>query len=297
MPGSGSIPRTPASPRDARDPFQAGEFFGDVVARHRVSEITLTELHHRARRSFPRHSHEHTYFCLLLAGGYAEEIAGRSVPQRPMTVAFHPAGIEHRDEVGEGGARFFGVEVGTRWIERLREEAKAPLDFATLGAGDGVWLSARLHRELWRREESSPLVIEGLVLELLAAVCRELRPLGRRPPGWVARIEELLREGFRESWTLDGLAAEAGVHPVHLSRAFRRFHGRTPGEYLLDLRVRHVCERLADPDIPLADLALEAGFADQSHCTRVFKRLTGTTPGAFRASSEPRKASRDIVEK
>lgn len=274
---------TKAMPRDAREPFQAGEFFGEVAVRHRVSEITLTELRHPARRSFPRHSHEHTYFCLLLAGGYAEEIAGRSIPQRPMTVAFHPAGMEHRDEVGEGGARFFGIELGTRWIERLREEAKAPVAFATLEAGDGVWLASRLHRELRRREEASALVIEGLVLELLAATCRELRPVDRRPPGWLGRIEEMLREGFRESWTLDALAAEAGVHPVHLSRAFRRFRGRTPGEYLLELRVRHVCERLADPALPLADLALEAGFADQSHCNRVFKRLTGTTPGAFRA--------------
>lgn len=270
-------------PRDAREPLRAGEFFGEVVARHRVSEITLSELHHRVRRSFPRHSHEHGYFCLLLAGGYVEEIAGRPVAQRPMTVAFHPAGIEHRDEVGEGGGRMFGIEVGTRWVERLQEEAKGSLGFVTLGAGDGVWLAARLRRELWRREEGSALVIEGLVLELLAAVCRELRPVDRRPPGWLARIEEMLRAGFQESWTLDALAAEAGVHPVHLSRTFRRFRGRTLGEVLQELRVRHVCERLADPEVPLADLALEAGFADQSHCTRVFKRLTGTTPGAWRA--------------
>ena len=58
---------------------------------------------------------------------------------------------------------------------------------------------------------------------------------------------------------------------------------RELNELLQELRVRHVCERLADLEVPLADLALEAGFADQSHCTRVFKRLTGTTPGAWRA--------------
>jgi AraC family transcriptional regulator len=83
---------------------------------------------------------------------------------------------------------------------------------------------------------------------------------------------------------LERLAAEAGVHPVHLSRTFRRFRGRTLGDYLQELRVRHVCQGLADADRPLVDLSLDAGFTDQSHCTRVFKRLTGMTPGVFRAS-------------
>lgn len=201
-----------------------------------------------------------------------------------MTLVFHPPGMDHRDEVGERGAAFFSVEVEEAWLERLRDEGRTRLGFTVLSSGEPPWLAARLYRELRAGDACSGLAIEGLVLELLAAAGRLSRVEERRPPGWLSRVDTMLREGFRDGLTLDALAAEVGVHPAYLSRTFRRFRGRTPGEVLQELRVRAVCQGLADPDRSLADLALEAGFADQSHCTRVFKRVTGMTPGAFRAA-------------
>jgi AraC family transcriptional regulator len=104
------------------------------------------------------------------------------------------------------------------------------------------------------------------------------------PPAWLPPLLERLREERAVGWTLAALAAEMGVGPEELSSAFRRHQGETVGEHLRRLRVELVCERLAaDPDSSLSDLAALAGFADQSHLTRVFRRLTGTTPGAFQA--------------
>ena len=266
------------------EPLPAGQFFGKVAGRYRASGIVLSELRHAEGRAFPRHSHGLAYFCLLLSGAYAERIAGRRLAQQPMTMVFHPPGTDHEDEVGERGARFFSVEVDERWTERLREEGKVRLDLSVLSSGEPLWLALRLYRDLQEGDSCSGLAVEGLVLELLAATGRLTRTDERRPPRWLPRVESLLRERFRESLSLDDLASEAGVHPAHLSRTFRRFHGRTPGEYVQELRVRAVCQGLADRDRSLADLACEAGFVDQSHCTRVFKSLTGTTPGAFRAS-------------
>jgi transcriptional regulator GlxA family with amidase domain len=97
-----------------------------------------------------------------------------------------------------------------------------------------------------------------------------------------------VRARYRESLPLAVLAAEAGVHPAYLSRVFRRFTGVSPGEMTRELRVRRVCEALADKDRPLAELALEAGFADQAHMTRIFTRYTGTPPGALRESLKAR---------
>lgn len=260
-----------------------GQFFGEVVRRRRASGLILTELRHGQRRSFPRHGHELAYFCLLLDGGYCERIAGRSVAQGPMSLAFHPPGLEHRDEVGDGGARFFSVEVGGLWLERLRQESRIVLDFAVLAGGRPLGLAARLYREL-RAPDIPGLLLEELALDLLASAVRQPAVEERQPPVWLGLVEDRLREGFREPLGLDDLAIAAGVHPVHVTRTFRRFRGRTPGEYLQELRVRHLCAALADPERPLSDLALEAGFADQSHCTRIFKRHTGMTPGTFRAA-------------
>ena len=83
---------------------------------------------------------------------------------------------------------------------------------------------------------------------------------------------------------LDELAREAGVHPVHLSRVFRRCVGEGIGEYVHRLRVRTACERMLAPHNSLSELSLGTGFADQSHFTRAFRKITGLTPATFRSA-------------
>lgn len=260
-----------------------GQFFGEVVRRQRSSGLVLTELHHRQRRRFPRHDHELAYFGFILDGGYHERVAGRSVEQGPLSLAFHPPSVEHLDEVGEGGGRLFCIEIENRWLERLRQESRVVLDFGLLSSGRSLGLTVRLYREL-HAASGSGLLVEELALDLLAQAVRQPVTVARRPPSWLGAVEERLREGFREPLCLDDLATVAGVHPVYLSRTFHRFRGRTLGETLQELRVQHVCAGLAAPGCSLTDLALDAGFADQSHCTRVFKQRTGMTPGAFRTA-------------
>jgi AraC family transcriptional regulator len=78
------------------------------------------------------------------------------------------------------------------------------------------------------------------------------------------------------------IAAEVGVHPVHLARAFRARYGTSPGAYLRRLRLEAAMAELAGSD-PLARIAHRAGFSDQSHFTRAFKAAFGTAPGQWRA--------------
>jgi AraC family transcriptional regulator len=82
--------------------------------------------------------------------------------------------------------------------------------------------------------------------------------------------------------SVTALAREAGVHPVHLARTFRRRHGMTMGTFALDRRLDRARRLLASP-MALVDIAAELGFADQSHFTRMFRRRAGVTPGKARA--------------
>ena len=78
------------------------------------------------------------------------------------------------------------------------------------------------------------------------------------------------------------LAKEAGVHPVHVARVFRRQHGTTVAGYVRKLRVAWAQEELLRPGATTVEVALAAGFADQSHFARVFRRVVGLTPGQWR---------------
>jgi AraC family transcriptional regulator len=138
-------------------------------------------------------------------------------------------------------------------------------------------------------DDLAPLAIEGLMLEMIACLSRgRLQRPERRPPAWLERARDLLRQEFAESHTLSAIAAAVGVHPTHLAREFRRLYGVTVGDYTRGLRIAFACRRLADSDAPLFEIAADAGFADHSHFARSFKAQTGVTPGEYRRASRSR---------
>jgi AraC family transcriptional regulator len=147
------------------------------------------------------------------------------------------------------------------------------------------WAGRRLYGEFRQEDDISTLAIEGLILELLAEGARARRTAGTGTlPVWLKKAREILRDDFSRKRSLGELAAEVGVHPVHLCREFRNHYHTTIGNFVRRRRAEHACALLADLDRPLAQVALECGFADQSHLTAVFKRFIGTTPAEFRST-------------
>jgi AraC family transcriptional regulator len=98
----------------------------------------------------------------------------------------------------------------------------------------------------------------------------------------MARVEAYLQAAFSTRVELRTIAHELGVDPSHLCRSFRRFRRRTIGDYVLGLRVQYVCRKLVETSDSLSRIAEHAGFTDQSHMTRLFKRVTGVPPGSYR---------------
>jgi AraC family transcriptional regulator len=107
-------------------------------------------------------------------------------------------------------------------------------------------------------------------------------PRDRRAPVWLRDAEELLRAQGSECVRLGELAKAVGVHPARLARAFRDRNGISVGESGRRLRIESAAAAVGGTDSPLATIAAEAGFADQSHFTRLFKRYVGTTPARYR---------------
>ena len=238
---------------------------------------------HQGAVDVPEHSHELAYFTFVLKGGYAEKFAGQYFQHRPLSILWHRAGISHKDRIGAGGGRFFTVEIQPPGLENLSQFAKIPEDFFERDGQLG-WLAFRLYREFRNWQACSSLVAEGIALEMLGFAARKQLPSEKHQPAWLLRIIEKLKHEFAENFSTRELAAEAGVHPVYLSTVFRRFYKETIAEYVRKLRIAHAARLLPDKEIPLAEIAHSAGFADQSHFTRVFKHFTGMTPGAFRDS-------------
>jgi AraC family transcriptional regulator len=121
----------------------------------------------------------------------------------------------------------------------------------------------------------------GLAREMLVKLEPQPMAAPQRPP-WLLHALEFVHARSAETVSLSALARCAGVHPVYLARAFRAHVGLSLGAYVRKLRVDHAADRLVSTDRSIAEIALEAGFSDQSHLTRVFRSTLGLTPAQYR---------------
>jgi len=271
---------TPGVPM--RRTMKTGEFHGTRRETHRHAGLTMAETEYIPGHRLPEHAHEHPFFSLLVRGSFREDLKRGSRDCIPTSLVFYPEHEPHEEAFGENGGRSFHVELGSTWLNRMRDEGMA------YAAGSSETLTGRRNLLMtrlyaWFLSRGPSITAEEIVLELLAEVTRTTH-LGREPsaPAWLERMRELLHARYREVVRVSELADEAGVHPVHAARVFRRHFGCTIGEYVLTLRIEDACAALGDPNESLSMIALATGFSDQAHFTRRFKEATGLPPGAYR---------------
>ncbi len=231
-----------------------------------------------------RHTHDRVTFAVMLDGSFDLLIDGKELQCPGGTVFTEPAGECHANEIGSAGARVmvtqpdpqadFPVPCGRLLNQVNHFESDAIRRMA--------WLLAR---ELQEPDEITPLESQALAFEMLATVARLERARSQHDalPAWLRRVEQLMQDRFREPVTIEQLAAEAGVHPAHLTRVFRSRYGTSPGRYLRRLRLEWAAGQLTSGTEPVSRVALEAGFADQAHFTRAFRRQWGIPPGQYRS--------------
>jgi AraC family transcriptional regulator len=263
--------------------LEAGKHFGIRQRACQIGDLALCENEYAPGQSIAPHCHQQAHFAFVLHGSWREACGDVVRECHPNALTVHPAGEIHSKEIGAGGSRALSVEFGREWLARLATRFEVLDHSLHLESGPAIWLAWRLYAEFRRMDRHSPLVIEGLILEMVGELSRCVSlPADRLAPPWLVRARDLFHAHYKRQLSLAAIAREIGVHPVHLTRTFRRFYGCSIGEYLRDLRLQHACRELAASDRPFAEIAMEAGFCDQSHLCRALRHRTGLTPGAFR---------------
>ena len=247
-----------------------------------VNGFTLTEGLHAAGSRLPWHSHAGPTLCFVYAGGFTESFAGVTFECTPGTFKITPAGERHTNRFGREETRGLLVEADVNRVGRLGGPADLLTERLSFRDEQLANLAWRIADELRRHDAAAPLAIEGLLLEILAGAAREreLRLTGG-VPHWLIDARDYLHDPA-DARSLGELAVAVGGHPATLARGVRKASGCSVGAYLRRLRVARAARRLAETDAPLAEIALSAGFSDQSHFSNVFRRETGLSPSAFR---------------
>src|SRR6185369_3623208 len=251
----------------------------------KVSGFTLIETLHAPGSRIPDHVHHAASVCLTLSGKGLEIVEGVRVVEQPGGVLMRAAGIKHSNQYGAVPLRGLMIEIDNRWLQTWRSFLRVFEGHRYFPRGPVPALALRVYRESRVKDTIAPVIVEGLMLEMLGLASRSLIKTPVRPPYWLTQARDLLHGRFNDSLNLLEVANAVGVHPTHLARTFKKHYRTTVGEYLRALRLDWATRQLSETETSIAEVAAAAGFYDQSHFSHLFKQHTGFSPAEFRAFS------------
>lgn len=194
-------------------------------------------------------------------------------------------------------ARTFHLHLSKDLLARTAEEVADcdPTHLSLVGrAGFHDPLLNQIALTLWRElEHPSPAgklyaqsAAQLLAVHLLRHYSSEGKtikePLQRLTYQQMRRVRDFVQGHLSQDLSLEALAEQAGFSAYHFARLFRQTTGESPHQFVLRQRIERAQHLLKERDLPLVHVALESGFASQSHLTQVFKRYLGLTPRAYR---------------
>jgi AraC family transcriptional regulator len=272
-----SLPNASLPSRSIPVAAGASENLSRELTHVRVSRIAF------AASSLAAHYHDHACLCFLLSGGFTKRFTRRTLECVAGTVLVQPAGERHADVMhGSQQVVIEPLAAASKFapVERLFDEIR----FTRSPVATAV--ASRIAHELAHPDDWSALSIEALAFELIARAGRIAEggsPHGPTPKWLLLVRDRLVSEPTAP--TIAELASLAQVHPVYLGRMFRRHFGLPIGAYARRLRLEWAAQQLTATSEPLSRISFHAGFADQSHFTREFRRFSGLPPRQYRLAT------------
>jgi len=239
-------------------------------------DLTIREIAYPAGARQPRHEHDYGNITAVIRGEVIERADAGEYRGRSCSVVVKPARTPHAMEIsGRATALTLSLQFG-------RTSPFAPMlgRWRWLEADDsGVRAALALHAALRSGREIAERAHDLAHLVLAVDSPQTL-------PAWFVELRAILDRDYAAPLRFDELSRRFGMHPVYVARAFRRYAGMSMGAYVRSLRLREARHLLASTHRSAAAIALDAGFADGSHLTRLFTRAVGMTPIEYRRRAE-----------
>jgi AraC family transcriptional regulator len=249
---------------------RATSFNGLEIELHRFSGARVLRVVHPGEQQIEEHSHDWAYIGLYTAGRYRERYDGGEADMSGPCAVLHPPGRPHADQVADEGLETLTVEFDPAWLQ-LHGFARE-LDRSLLWSGGPVGLASRRLAALL----SARSVDEQELGRATAQFLNFALTMGPQPnPAWLDAVRDRLDQ---EKTGATALASTFHRHPAYLARAYRAAMGEGVGETRRRRRVEAASTLLRNTSLPLAEIALAAGFCDQSHMNRCFAAVLGRTP-------------------
>lgn len=249
-----------------------------------VGAFRVTKAFFPPKIELPPHIHERAILGIMLEGGFDDVFPSRTYRCDAGKVFTEPAGDRHANRIFGTGAEVLVIQPDPERMEEVGPAAGLFERIHCFPHGRIVEAARALRRELSSTDDAAFLARQALICEMIAVGARadENGGAAKGSPEWLETVREVIHDRFHDTLRIADVAAEVELHPAHVARVFREHHRMTIAEYIRMLRLDWAAIRVMRSEEPLSAIALRAGFADQSHFTRAFKRRIGLTPAQYR---------------
>ncbi|WP_299765873.1 AraC family transcriptional regulator [uncultured Dokdonia sp.] len=223
------------------------------------------------------HSHKNPIITFIYQGGDIEFREKKSYERKAGEFFFYPSNQPHKTEFRKEFSQNLNIEFEE--FSFLKDYLTSSQILSSINNIDAKFLALKLLQELHINDSLSSNSIDLLVFDLISS---SLKNQNIHKPKWIETLFELLNDRWQEQISLYELSIIIGVHPVTISKQFRKYFNCTYGEYMRKLKVKNSIDLIKNSNLPLIDIAYHCGFADQSHFSRNFKQFTGFLPSEFR---------------
>lgn len=240
---------------------------------------------------YARHSHAHFSIGAITAGRstYVHEQAQFAVAAGTV-VLMNPGDVHACNPIDDQPWSYVMLYVETPWLTDLQHQLGFAAELEFRRFSDTHLADAELFGrltglyEVLVDEQLEALAKHSAAVEFFSDLQLRLNPADqpvREPNFKLARAADFIRAHCTEVLSLEAICAAAQLSPSYLIRAFKQRYGMTPHAFLVNQRIQFARERLRRGQL-IADVALQAGFADQAHFQRAFKQHLAATPGQYR---------------
>lgn len=259
--------------------LNAGEYTGEINQRIHIDDCIITNTSYSNPLNNPQwHYHENLHICFVFQGGKAETKTLKQYTEREGNLFFYHAEEQHRWTPSQPVSKSANIEIGPNFLETYgltQEEVRKSIDTHISAKS----LILKMQKEMLENSRPDNTSIHILLLELLSF---SKKYQGDKKPAWTGKLKELLHENWNQELSLPEIANLLNVHPVTISKYFRKYFFCTYSEYRSRLKIDQSIDLIKNSSFSLSEIAFHCQFSDQSHFIRNFKKRTGFLPKDFR---------------
>lgn len=257
--------------------YEYGQYQGGMIKKLDVEGCIISNTFYTEQQRSDWHAHENAHLSLLFSPSKGETKSKEMYADNKGMIFTYHEGQVHRFTTQKGMATSANIEIDKAFLE------KYGISFSTfkknlLQKENAKSLIIHAQAELFGKDHNKELNVLSILLEMMSSKPKEY---GNHPV-WLEKLKELLNDKWNESLTLDNIALELGVHPVTISKYFRKYFGLTLGQYRRKIRVENSLSLIKSQKMSLSEIAHFCNYSDQSHFIREFKKHTGLKPLDFK---------------